>query len=646
MKKFISLFVLSLSIILLASCNEPEEHVHSFESSWSSDSSAHWHAASCEHSTERTDVAAHSDNGNDGVCDVCSKSYYTPLVDYTVSWYNENGTLIANQTVTENTVPSRNYAVTDTPEWDYSFDGWSTTPGGEALNALPAVSGNISYYASVSRTKQTYTVTFISNCDESVAAQTIEYGSKANEPEEISYDGYRFIGWYTDSSFTTEVDFDISITENKTYYACWNESVNIKAYLEALLNGYELNPYSYIPEAMRPFYSDNLVSGEDIISDYSSFVNVSEIASHGFGEQWNMVINNIEQSMVFFNVLTVVEGLATTSMVAFNNYIDQNPSDTATFSFESGIYNVTVDFDGETISYVLDYTANLPVLGEQTAQIALTMDVVSGERNTRIQLGDANALSYTVTENSYSFAVKYLGVRRAYLSIEKTDRDVCGHIYEYLTVDGVEIASAADFYISENFTCAVGNKADGLIGFTGTICETYETESGKLLGYEIEETLSSITYNTLWFDLDVISGINSIKYQAATGSDDAKFFVNGRLTEWRNMTVGGFGSKMFSRRFDIEFRTQYFYSYDTESEKYIEIKASVPMMFIQEENYDTFVNDVLAKNSIAVGVNISNSNLAKITESYDTLLPTFKENKEAISSNDIIAIIGDKVSFT
>ena len=126
MKKFISLFVLSLSIILLASCNEPEEHVHSFESSWSSDSSAHWHAASCEHSTERTDVAAHSDNGNDGVCDVCSKNYYTPLVDYTVSWYNENGTLIANQTVTEDTIPSRNYAVTDTPEWDYSFDGWSS----------------------------------------------------------------------------------------------------------------------------------------------------------------------------------------------------------------------------------------------------------------------------------------------------------------------------------------------------------------------------------------------------------------------------------------------------------------------------------------------------------------------------------------
>ena len=511
---------------------------------------------------------------------------------------------------------------------------------------MPAVSGNVSYYASVSKIKQTYTVTFVSNCDESIPSQTVEYGAKASAPAEISFAGHRFIGWYVDSNFTTEVDFDTAITENKTYYACWNETVDIKAYLEALLNGYELNPYRYIPEAMRPNYSDNLISSEDIISDYSSFVNVRDIASHGFGEQWNMIIKNIEQSMIFFNVLTVVEGLTTTSIIAFNNYIDQNPADTATFNFENGIYNITVDFNGETISYVLDYTANLSLLGEQTVQIALTMNTTSGERNTRIQLGDANALSCSMTENSYSFAIKYLGIRRAYLSIEKVGEDVSGHIYEYLTVNDLVIGSSADFYIDGTYVCAVGNKADSIVGFSGTICETYNTNTGKLIGYEVEETLSSITYNTLWFDLDVISGINSIKYQEASGSIDAKFFVNGKISQWNNMTVGGFGSKMFSRRFDIEFKTQYFYSYDAATGQYVEIKASVPMMFIQEENYETFVGDVLNKNSIAVGVNISNANLAKITDSYDALVPLFKQNKEDISADDIIAIIGNKVAFT
>ena len=163
MKKLISLIIISISIVLLASCNEPEEHEHSFSSSWSSDDTSHWHAASCEHSSERTDVGAHLDNGGDGVCDVCSKNYYTPIVEYTVSWYNENGVLIANQTVTEGSVPSRNYTVTDTAEWNYSFDGWSATLGGDALNTLPAVNGNISYYASVSRTKQTYTVAFVTD---------------------------------------------------------------------------------------------------------------------------------------------------------------------------------------------------------------------------------------------------------------------------------------------------------------------------------------------------------------------------------------------------------------------------------------------------------------------------------------------------
>ena len=141
------------------------------------------------------------------------------------------------------------------------------------------------------------------------------------------------------------------------------------------------------------------------------------------------------------------------------------------------------------------------------------MDAESGEKTVRIQLGDANALAYTVKENSYEFAIKYLGVRRAMFSVsEDADGKVSGKIYEYLTVSSAEIASAAEFYITDNYVSVVGNKASGMLGFSGCISELYDADSGKMIGYEVQETLSSIVYNTLWFNLDRISGITDIKY--------------------------------------------------------------------------------------------------------------------------------------
>lgn len=46
-------------------------HQHTFSTEWSSDSAKHWHAATCEHKTEKSDEAAHSFDAN-GKCTVCN----------------------------------------------------------------------------------------------------------------------------------------------------------------------------------------------------------------------------------------------------------------------------------------------------------------------------------------------------------------------------------------------------------------------------------------------------------------------------------------------------------------------------------------------------------------------------------------------
>ena len=559
-------------------------------------------------------------------------------VVYTVKWLNENGALLSSASVKEGAVPVYTYSVTDTAEWDYTFVGWSKTANGEVLASIPAATENATYYAVVSAVKQTYTVTFNSVGGSAVAPQTVEYGSTATMPENPRKDGFKFAGWSTSATEANAVDFNTPITGNVEYFAVWNEVVDVKALLSALLSGYQFNPYYYIPEAMRMDYSANLVDPDDIITDYSGSVRISDI-TYGFGEQWYMVLDNLHQTNAFFNVLSVVETLSTTSITAFNNYFDKNPANTAHHEFTTGIYNVTIDFDGEIIYYVLDYTTNVPVFGEQTIQIALAMYVETGDRVVRIQAGDANALTYTVTENSYEFAIKYLGVRRALFTIERTDDGITGTINEFLGVGSAMISSAADFYITDDYVSVVGNKASGMVLFTGYICELYSTETGKMCGYEVKETLSKVEYDTLWFLLSDIGGLTSIRYQEETDSTDAAFFVNGSSTAWKAK------KNILTRRFDIEFRTQYVYSYDPSTDEYTVHEIQVPMLFVQEDNFDTLIDDVQSTNKINISVEVAEADLTKVMSDYDALIPVFIERKDLITPEIIVAYIGEKITF-
>lgn len=567
-----------------------------------------------------------------------------PVTTYEITWKDENGNILTTTEIEEGKTPSYVYEKVDTAEWDYTVLGWSITQDGEVLSSIPAATSNTTYYAKISQEKQVYTITYMSE-DKAIDSVTLEYGSVLEEFPTPEQEGYKFVGWCEDKELKNEAQAPLTVVGDKTLYAKWNKKIELGALLEKLLSDYELNPMSYIPETMTGKYSANLVNPNEIITDYSSNVSVSNMLVGGFGEQWNMVLDNLNQSAVFFNTLTVVEALTTSSITAFNNYLDSNTSDTAHHNFASGIYSVTIDFDGETLIYVLDYTANIPLLGEQAVQIFLSMDIQSEHKQVRVQLGEPNALAYKLTENGYEFAIKYLGVRRAFFSIEQDEQgNREGHIYEYLTVEGKGISSAADFYITEDYVSVVGNKADAFIGFKGYIDEIYSVETGKMLGYEIRETLSKIVYNTLWFNLDQISGINSIRYKEATESDEAAFYVNGASTAWKNKKVGS-GLKILSRRFDIEFRTQYFYSYDSATKEYTKHMVQVPMFFVQEENFETLTADVKAVNNITVLVTLDNADLLKIQDDYAQYIDVFIANKELVTEEIIVAYIGEKILF-
>ena len=90
-KALLVLLCMIFALTALVACGDG--HTHTYEADWSSDAENHWHASTCEHTEEKSDVAAHVDANTDEVCDVCGYSTAahhfaaTLSFDETGHWY-------------------------------------------------------------------------------------------------------------------------------------------------------------------------------------------------------------------------------------------------------------------------------------------------------------------------------------------------------------------------------------------------------------------------------------------------------------------------------------------------------------------------------------------------------------------------------
>ncbi len=127
--------LLVLAIIMamfLVAC----EHEHTYSDTWTSDSTQHWHAATCEHDTERADVANHIDETVDGKCDVCNAVVAHTHVDdgddklcdicgetvYTVTFTNGENVVSSTKVVSGAKVAIP--AAPQSTDSRYTFAGW------------------------------------------------------------------------------------------------------------------------------------------------------------------------------------------------------------------------------------------------------------------------------------------------------------------------------------------------------------------------------------------------------------------------------------------------------------------------------------------------------------------------------------------
>ena len=198
-------------------------HTHSFGTGWESDESGHWHKCSCG---EKADIAAHSyDNDQDAECNVCGyKRQITPPVsqEYTVT-FNANGGSVspASATTKDGKLESL-----PTPTYDgYTFLGWYTQEdGGDEVTTDTVFTNDTTIYAHWSeQAAQAYTVTLNANGGSVSPASATTTDGKLESLPTPTYDGYDFLGWYTQKDGGEKVTTDTVFTNDTTIYAHWQK---------------------------------------------------------------------------------------------------------------------------------------------------------------------------------------------------------------------------------------------------------------------------------------------------------------------------------------------------------------------------------------------------------------------------------------
>ena len=401
---------------------------------------------------------------------------------------------------------------------------------------------------------------------------------------------------------------------------------------------------SFLPDSFA--YEARAYTGSAI--DFNSgFVTLSNVSQKGVGKQMEMVYSTLHYLQVGVDVIDEVYSYAMVIEEAYQLFINDNPDNYASYEKTTEHFRFKI-----TVS---DTRAEL-LVKLATASVELSYDEQTGIRYGRVQLSDGNVIKYEISENEIDVALNILNVALWRVSfVRNTDGSVSGRLTEFFGVSDKYIKSVAMIEITEDYTYIISDKRETddlkIEGFV----EVYDNETARYLGGRVKETVKSIEYDTFWFPLYDISGINTVRKVDKESADNADvntnaddIYINGSAEHIHTKLVGGIGTKMFSRRFDIEFSKTYFMVPSGES--YQSVCYEIPMMFVQADYLDSFEADFADANktsgiSGSIQSRVSDATVDAITEGYDAYVEEFVKLKAAVSAEDIRAYIGAQNAF-
>lgn len=149
---------------------------------------------------------------------------------YTVKFVSDHGSF-ADQTIEHGKLIETDKLTIPKVE-GYTFDGWYTEDNTKFDFTQP-IKHNTTVYAKW--TANDYEVSFVTEHGAPPTSQNVKYNGTADDPGTLSAEGYTFVGWYADDTYSTEFDFTKPIKSNTTVYAKWEKNAPV------LPDTYELN---------------------------------------------------------------------------------------------------------------------------------------------------------------------------------------------------------------------------------------------------------------------------------------------------------------------------------------------------------------------------------------------------------------------
>lgn len=144
---------------------------------------------------------------------------------YTVKFVSEHGSFADQPIEHGKTIETDKLTI---PEVEgYTFDGWYTDDihYSTKFDFTQPIKSNTTVYAKW--TAKDYKVSFITEHGNAPTSQNVPYNKTADDPGKLTEEGYTFIGWYTDETYTKEFDFTKPITSNTTVYAKWEKNAPV-----------------------------------------------------------------------------------------------------------------------------------------------------------------------------------------------------------------------------------------------------------------------------------------------------------------------------------------------------------------------------------------------------------------------------------
>ena len=140
---------------------------------------------------------------------------------YTVQFVSEHGSF-ADQTI-EHGKPIDTNELTPPIVEGFTFDGWYADEAHKTkFDFSTPITSNTTVYAKW--TAKDYEVSFVTEHGDAPTSQNVKYNGTADDPGELTAEGYTFIGWYTDDAHTKEFDFSTPITGDTKVYAKWEKN--------------------------------------------------------------------------------------------------------------------------------------------------------------------------------------------------------------------------------------------------------------------------------------------------------------------------------------------------------------------------------------------------------------------------------------